>query len=219
MYIIYQLVNKVNKKCYIGVTNNYQKRMREHSYASNDFLISKAIRKYGWENFTINILFETYDSELAYQAAESHYIKIYMSNNPNRGYNLTEGGQGTLGYKFSNDTKEKMRNAKQGRKLTDEHKRKIGEANKGHKLSIESRKKISNANKGKKFFLGKHLSQESKDKLSELKSQEWLLESPDGTVMKIRNMRKFCLENGLSPSAMTMVSKGKRTHHKRWKVL
>ena len=61
MYIIYQLINKVNKKCYVGVTNNYEKRMREHSYASNDFLISKAIRKYGWDNFTNTILFETDD--------------------------------------------------------------------------------------------------------------------------------------------------------------
>lgn len=218
MYIIYQLINKVNNKCYIGVTNNYQKRMREHSYASNDFLISKAIRKYGWENFTSDILFETYDSEIAYQAAESHYIKIYMSNNPSRGYNLTDGGQGTIGYRFSSESRDKMRIAKQGRKLTEEHKKKIGEASKGHTLSLESKMKISNANKGKKFFLGKHLTQEAKDNLSKLKAKHWKLVSPDGEIVSIYNMRKFCLNNQLTHSAIVKVLQGTRNHHKGWKA-
>ena len=218
MYIIYQLINNVNKKCYVGVTNNYEKRMRKHSYGSNDFLIGKAIRKYGWDNFTSTILFETDDAETAYHIAESHYIKIYMSNNPARGYNLTEGGQGTIGYKFSDESKQRMRETKLGRKLTEEHKRKIGEASKGHTLSPESRMKISIANKGKKFFLGKHLTQEAKDNLSKLKAKHWQLVSPDGEVVNIYNMRKFCIDNKLTHSAISKVLAGKRNHHKGWKA-
>lgn len=128
MFIIYRLVNKVNSKCYVGVTNNYPKRMREHSYASNNFMISKAIKKYGWKNFVNEVLYETDDSDIAYHFAESHYIKIFDSMNPSRGYNLTEGGQGNIGYVPSNETRQKMRTAKLHRKLTEEHKKNISKS-------------------------------------------------------------------------------------------
>lgn len=40
--------------------------------------------------------------------------------------------------------------------------------------------------------------------------------NPNGELVEIYSMRDFCMKNGLSDSAMNMVSKGKRSHHKGW---
>lgn len=42
--------------------------------------------------------------------------------------------------------------------------------------------------------------------------------SPDGEVVEIYNMKKFCLDNNLARSAMSLVSSGKAPHHKGWRV-
>lgn len=212
MYIIYLLRNKVNEKIYVGITNNYKKRMREHSYASNDYLISKAIRKYGWDNFESSVLKETDDREV-----EKEFIREYQSNDPTKGYNLTDGGEGTLGYVPSEETREKMRNKKIGRKLTKEHREKIAEANKGRVFTKETRAKIGEKSKGRQTWLGKSLTEEHKEKLSKTKAKTWIVTSPDGEVMTIVNMKKFCLENNLHRSAMSRVLQGKQYHHKGWK--
>lgn len=219
MYIIYLLKNKVNGKSYVGVTNNYKKRMREHSYASNDYLISRAIRKHGWENFTSSILLETECSEYAYMEAEKFFIMEHASNDPRSGYNMTIGGEGTLGYKFSDQTKEKMRHMKTGKKLSEDHKNKISESNIGRVFSDQSRKKISDALKGNKNWLGKKLSEEHKKKLSLLREKTWKIRSPSGEIMNITNMRTFCIDNNLHSSAMSRVLNHKQKHHKGWKAL
>ena len=63
IFYIYQYLNLINNKVYIGQTNNIDRRIREHK--SNSFnsksvnynnIIHKAIRKYGYENFEITIL-------------------------------------------------------------------------------------------------------------------------------------------------------------------
>ena len=78
--------------------------------------------------------------------------------------NMTFGGEGTSGHKFSEETKLKMSEAKKGIKFSEEHKQKISEAKKGKKgvyhCSEETKLKISEAKKGRKF------SEEHKQKLS-----------------------------------------------------
>ena len=219
MYTIYLLTNKVNNKVYVGVTNNYKKRMREHKGTYNDFLISKAIKKHGWNNFNSQILLETEDCEYAYNVAESSFIKQYQSNNIKQGYNLTEGGQGTLGFSPTSETRQKMRDKKLGKKLTPEHIKKISESNKNRVVTESTRQKISKANKGKKPWLGKKLTKEHKEILSELKAKNWQLLSPDNEIINIHNMRKFCLDNNLHHSAITRVLQGKQSHHKKWKKI
>ena len=81
--------------------------------------------------------------------------------------NMTFGGEGPSGRKFSDKTKRKMSKAKKGRKRSEEEKRKISETckgkNKGKKLSEETKLKLSEACKGRKF------SDETKRKMSEAK--------------------------------------------------
>ena len=217
MYIIYLLTNKVNSKVYIGVTNNYTKRMREHKGTYNNYLISKAIKKHGWNNFNSQILLETEDAEFAYKVAESSFIQQYQSNNPEKGYNLTEGGQGTLGFSPTPETRQRMREKKLGKKLTTEHIQKISKSALGRTFTKETKNKISNKLKGNKNFQGKTFTDEVKQILSEHKAKDWQLLSPNNEIINIHNMIKFCIDNNLHHSAITRVLQGKQSHHKQWK--
>lgn len=217
MYIIYLLTNNVNSKVYVGVTNNYTKRMREHKGTYNNYLISKAIKKHGWNNFNSQILLETEDAEYAYRVAESSFIQQYQSNNPKKGYNLTEGGQGTLGFSPTTESRQKMREKKLGKKLTPEHIQKISQSALGRTFTKETKTKISIKLKGNKNFQGKTFTNEIKQILSEHKAKDWQLLSPNGKIINIHNMRKFCIDNNLHHSAITRVLQGKQSHHKQWK--
>lgn len=64
--------------------------------------------------------------------------------------NLTDGGDGFSGMKFSDEHREKLAERKRGRKLTEEHKRKISRSNTGRVFSEETRRKISKSNMGRK---------------------------------------------------------------------
>ena len=216
IYTIYRLTNTINGKVYIGVTNNFKKRMREHSYATNNYLISRAIRKYGWSNFTQEIILQSKDKDYAYRIAEAQFILEHNSTDADKGYNLTDGGQGTTGYIVAEETRAKQRAKKTGRTLTTDHKRKISESLEGRTCSEETKAKLSDSLKGNKNFEGKTFSDEVKQLLSEQKAKDWIAVSPDGEEVHIHNMRKFCLEHNLQPSAMSKVLNGKSKHHKGW---
>lgn len=83
---IYKIENLVNGKVYIGQSVHIEKRWQEHCQASANSYIAKAIRKYGKENFSFEILQETSNiAEL--NSLETHYIYQYNSLIPN-GYNI-----------------------------------------------------------------------------------------------------------------------------------
>ncbi len=104
---IYKLTNKLNGLSYVGATKNFKRRMGEHHWNYGDkrkicTLVDKAIRQYGWENFTAEVI-EVCDAEIA-DERESHWIKEFNTLEP-YGYNCTTGG--TKGTKFS--TKSSLR--------------------------------------------------------------------------------------------------------------
>lgn len=97
MGYIYKIQNKINKKIYIGqTTRDIQIRFKEHISESNrdnpKAAIHKAIKKYGKENFFIEII-EEIDNKLL-DDREIYWIAQYNSTNKERGYNLTSGGNG-----------------------------------------------------------------------------------------------------------------------------
>lgn len=51
----------------------------------------------------------------------------------------------------------------------------------------------------------------------EIAEQKWEITTPNGEILIIQNMAKFCLENNLQNSKMTLVSQGERKHHKGFK--
>lgn len=103
MYYIYKFTNKKNGKHYIGQTNNLQKRYNGHKSESFNPKASGywlpfhcAIRKYGIENFSFDILEEIMDGESQnfINEREQYFIQYYNSLKDNNGYNVTIGGDG-----------------------------------------------------------------------------------------------------------------------------
>ena len=68
---------------------------------------------------------------------------------------------------LSDETKAKISAANKGKVLSEEHKAKIGAKSKGRIASEETRAKLRATSKGNKNYLGKKLSQEHKNKISE----------------------------------------------------
>lgn len=61
---IYKIENLINGKVYIGQSIEIEKRWQKHLNAKDDFLIHKALRKYGKANFSFSILEECAINEL-----------------------------------------------------------------------------------------------------------------------------------------------------------
>ena len=98
MYKVYKYISPSNK-VYIGITSktlNERARYNGSGYNGCPYF-AKAINKYGWENFTSEILAQDLTKEEA-ERLEKYYIKLYDSTNPKKGYNITIGGDGTTFY-------------------------------------------------------------------------------------------------------------------------
>lgn len=120
-WIVYLYTCKVNGKKYVGKTcNKYGMKGRAKNgkgYQKGAF--RNAIDKYGWDNFTGEVLKENLSVDEA-NYWETYYIRKYRtwtSYADCNGYNLTEGGDGgeMLGYRHTDITKEKISNYFKGR--------------------------------------------------------------------------------------------------------
>lgn len=90
---IYKITNKISGKCYIGQSVDIFERFREHKRAKNkkQQLISKAISKYGQENFEFKVLLTCEKDPKILDDLEIKLIKEFNSRTPN-GYNISPGG-------------------------------------------------------------------------------------------------------------------------------
>lgn len=60
-------------------------------------------------------------------------------------------------------------------------------------------------------------SEETLEKIS--RSECWIVISPEGIKTNIKNLAKFCRNNDLTKTHMSMVASGKSNHHKGWKCI
>ena len=116
------------------------------------------------------------------------WIETKLTKKPN-GYNLTDGGEGTYGYKHTEETKKKMSEASKGRKLktprSEEYRKAVSERSKGRTLSEEAKRKISMANTGRKP------SEETKQKISSAHKKRGMAEEHKEKIRQARqNMSK-----------------------------
>ena len=96
MGVIYKIANTINGKIYIGRTQQkLDRRITQHKYDSKkgSLGIGAAIRKYGWENFTVEVIEKCLVEKL--NEREIFWIAELNSKAPN-GYNLTDGGEGLV---------------------------------------------------------------------------------------------------------------------------
>lgn len=117
---IYLITNKINNKHYVGQTIHLRRRILKHIRDSlnnvrvEHILLYRAFNKYGIDNFEVTVLYEVEYSDTVKQILdekETAYIKEYDSYGKN-GYNQTVGGDaGVLGYKMTQEQREKIRQA------------------------------------------------------------------------------------------------------------
>lgn len=99
---IYKVTNLINQKKYIGQSTDIERRFKEHhtdpfelTNSARKYIFYCAIRKYGIENFSFEVLEECTAEEL--DEKEKYWIKYYNTYigwKNCQGYNMTIGGQG-----------------------------------------------------------------------------------------------------------------------------
>jgi len=199
IYSIYKVVNTVNGKVYIGFDSQWPRRMNDHIHAAergSQNLLHRAIRAHGLDAFAWEVICQSKNGKHLLQEMEPYFIREYNSFHQNKqGYNMTLGGEGTLGYKVTDEAKKKMSVAKRGKKLSPEHVEKreqsraitraIAKANdpnygKGRRVSPETIEKIKLSNAGRKHspetkekirqaLIGQKISFEAKEKMRQAK--------------------------------------------------
>ena len=146
MYVIYKhtLILDCPHKgwSYIGQTKQvpYKRWKYGSGYPeTKQKAFSAAIKKYGWDNFSHEILESNIQTLEGANKREQHWIAYYHTwvGDPEcKGYNITQGGDGQVGRLASAKTKEKMRQKKLGKKTgphSSEWKQHISE---GHNIPI-----------------------------------------------------------------------------------
>ena len=205
---IYKIENIINHKVYIGQSKNIISRFkRGHLLLHNvcNSYLKAAFEKYGYENFTAEIIKETYDLDYW----EIFLIQIYDARNRKHGYNMCEGGyigDSFKGHHHTEEAKQKKSIAMKkfyatkvwtdeerdrcrywkGKHHTEEYKRKQSESHKGMNKgpkSEEHKRKISETLKGNiPGNKGMKMDKEFCDKQVELKRA--LYDSPKGEHTK-----------------------------------
>lgn len=95
--IVYLWTNKINGKKLVGLSRNsfydrYGRNFSSWLYQASNEHFRSALKKYGPDNFIIEIL-EYSQFIPSLQALESYYIAKFQSNNSDYGYNKTTGGE------------------------------------------------------------------------------------------------------------------------------
>lgn len=134
---VYITTNQLNGKQYVG---SHYGNVND-SYLGSGRYLSKAIKKYGRENFKREIL-EVCDSSMNL-LLEEKYIKEHNTLTPN-GYNVSPTGGHGLGGRLSEETKRKLRKPK-----SKQHAKNISEGRKGIIFSDEHKQNIKNSKIGK----------------------------------------------------------------------
>lgn len=195
VFCVYVIWCSLTDKFYVGVTHQkVKRRIKQHRHGKQ--FIDNEIKRIGWEgNFDWWVVKENISTDIITER-EQHWVAFFNSVYPN-GYNKTIGG--IKYFKHSKKTREKMSKSHIGKTpppFSAEHRANLSKAmsgenhpmygkpawNRGIPCSEESKSKISKTLTGRKRpdqsermkgenhpMYGKHLSDETKAKMSESK--------------------------------------------------
>lgn len=205
---VYKVTCLVNGKHYIGITaRSIEERWPEHvgmsrySKANRPFL--HAIRKYGAESFVVEAIFSALSRDAANEV-EREFIAEYGSLHPG-GYNLSTGGEGTVGRRLAAEAKanmsaavkatwadpvmrEKMIAGFQNRVIPESHKehlRALAAAQKGKPRKPES------IAKGRAKLMGHAVSEETRAKIAAKNmGRGWTEEQRERHIVALKQRHK-----------------------------
>ena len=159
-YVVYMHISPSNKR-YIGITcKKPEHRWNNGNNYKHNIHFTRAIEKYGWDNFQHIIIVKGLTEDEA-KWLEIELIKEWDSANRDKGYNISLGGD-----IVSDETREKLRNVNLGRHHSDETKEKLSKVRIGkycgknspmfgipkseeHKRKVSETKKRNGKSKGK----------------------------------------------------------------------
>lgn len=212
---IYKITCLVNGKVYIGQTvrpleSRLYYHFRDATKRNLNTALCQAIRKYGKENFKIDLVEEVQGINKKLlkhklDELERKYIKEFDSYL--NGYNCTLGGDGTLGFKLSEEHKKKIYRGK-GWHHSEETKNKISKKRLGRKLSKETIEKIKEA-RAKQVFTEEYYKnlRESMKKFRKKVAQYDF----DGNLVNIYDSITIASEKtGINDSSISSVCHNKR---------
>jgi len=132
-------------KSYIGVTSQtpiqrFNKHVSTSKHAEKPNIVHKAIKKYGADSVIVKTL--AFANMKYLYSLEIRAILAFSTKQP-RGYNLTDGGEGTIGRIVSAKTLTRMSEAQKGKKIPPETRKKISAALKGRPKSKGARLNIA----------------------------------------------------------------------------
>lgn len=141
-----------NKKCYIGLTTRtIEERWYEHNNCaktSDTRCLYNALRKYNIVNTFQMIVIDTAETQEELCEKEIAHIEIHNSHyKTGYGYNMTDGGEGTAGYEYTEEDRQKQSEAIKKYFEDPEARRKTSEAQKIRYEDPEERRKNSEAQK------------------------------------------------------------------------
>jgi group I intron endonuclease len=170
-WLIYKITCVISHKSYIGITKTSigQRWMRHRNTAKrgSPIAMSRAIRKYGASAFVLELI-ATEDTFEDAAAAERFFIEDHRTLWPN-GYNLTTGGEATMGRRVSDEARARMSasaKARGGHPLSAEARAKMS-ASRRAIMTPELREKIGAAHRGK------IMSSETREKLRQAALAQW----------------------------------------------
>ena len=150
MGIVYKLTFS-NGKSYIGITTeSLSRRVQRHlNYARSNkpYALSAAIRKYGENSFTSEVIGSA-DTREELCRMEMLAIETHGTMCPS-GYNMTGGGDGSRGLSPATSTRRKISLSLTGRKLSASHREAVGNAQLGKTIPQATREKMSKAHQGR----------------------------------------------------------------------
>jgi group I intron endonuclease len=140
MKCVYMFISPSNK-VYVGKSVDLKKRFEDHKHRGSNkqykTYFYNALRKYGWDNFT-RIVLEIFPHDVSnvhMSIRERYWISHYKAFG--EGYNLTEGGEGTPGYRHTEKSKKGMQDKVRAQgKMKKVHAKNV---NTGEEYEFESR--------------------------------------------------------------------------------
>lgn len=241
---IYKITNLANCKIYIG--KHSTDKMNDH-YMGSGKLLKKAQSKYGIENFTKEIIAYT-DNEDSLNFLERFYIRKYGCRDLSKAYNLTDGGEGSQGWKITPEISFKMsqahlgkvpymkgkhhtkevidfcRNIMVGRKWYNNGIEEVREYEcpegfvEGRLLNKKLNEMLAALNKKHPSMLGKHHSEETKQKISNSRKGLILSQETRQKISENNKGKKRLKYKWLTPEGeiKIMTKFNAHMHHPEW---
>lgn len=205
-----------NGKIYIGITHQKPKDrwLCGYGYKTNKHFYN-AIKRYGWDNITHEIVCNGLTREQA-EDLERKLIFEFKSYDKRFGYNKALGG-----HALSEESRRQIAETRKakgytswtlGKHLLEETKAKIGKANTGkrHTLSEEARQHIAQAKRGElNPNYGKRMSEEQKQRLIALHERP-VVQIVNGKEIWYRSAKEAGAVTGIASHNISRVCKGSR---------